>query len=204
MAKSTKATAANPFDAIAIVGKSSSKKSTKPQCPTTPEQRKDVDNLIRINGEIAKLASEQADIQTRLIEIARTQQDADGFAGQFSKSYELAGNEGTVVFTATDRWSEIKADILEGIQKFLGKLFTIFVRKVRTIELSDKATEDTNLLNAIVKAAADCGYAPAEAFTVKDSYWPVKGCDELVYTNLKPAQLPEFRSLISQYKPSVR
>jgi hypothetical protein len=196
---------ANAFGKIAKTAETKTSKSTvKVAAEVNTEIRNAVDLVIAHKAEIARLEAEQAEKEQTIIEHVRPQMDKKAYAGEFTKSMIVEGNNGGLTLTCTDKFSVPQTEKeLEEIKKVTGKLFGELFEEKNTISLKENVTKDEVLLNKIASACEKAGMPIADIFdnTVKTK--TKTGFDEKVY-QLPKDKLEVLRTLIKQNKPGLR
>ena len=196
------ATKSNPFDSIAKPKSASAAKTSKIAAVVTDAVKAAVDAFIRIKAELARLEAEQKDQAEVIRDSVRPQQDKLAYSGSYSKSFDVAGTAGSVVYTTTDRFSVPKeADAQAALQTLLGKKFDEFFEQKRTITF--KAADNTVLMGKIMKAITASGLEISDVFDVVDALTAKPDLDRKQY-ELPEAKLAEFRTLCRQYSASVK
>jgi hypothetical protein len=197
------ATKANPFDAIAKPKENTPKsKSSKITASVDPDIKTKVDLVIHHKAQITSLEAEKAEAEASIIDTVRPQQDAAAYAGNFSKSFLVEGNTGSLTYTTSDRFSVPKdEESLEAIQKLLGKKYDTFFETKRTVVF--KAADNVELVSKIMDIIGKAGMEPSDVFEVTDQVVAKSDLDRNQYT-LKEKELAIFRTLVKQNKPALK
>lgn len=198
--------AVNPFDAFATAKPAAKKSaSAKIAADMTPEVQTAVDLVIKNKAAIKALKAELEQAELEIIEHVYPQQEKHARDGNYCKSFTVTGTNGAVATVTTgDKWSVPKdTGVWDALKKLLAKQFDKFMHMVRTVSLTEKAMNDTKLINDFVAVAVEHGYEVTEAFTIVDQLACQKGMDETQFT-LPKAKLAEFRSLVKQYKATIK
>lgn len=194
----------NPFDAIAKPKSAAAAKTSKIAAVVTDAVKAAVDAFIRIKAEVARLEAEQKDHAETIRDSVRPQQDKLAYSGTYSKSFEVAGTAGNVLYTTTDRFSVPKEeDAQEALKTLLGNKFDEFFENKRTIVFKNTAAENKVLMTKIEKALTAAGLTFADVFEVTDALAAKPDLDRKQY-ELNEAKLAEFRTLCKQYSASIK
>lgn len=194
----------NAFDAFA--GKKTPTKKTSPKIPAkvTDEIKDCVDLTIANKAQVKLLDVETKKAELTIIEHVFPQQEIAAREGNYCKSFTVEGNDGAVTYTTIDKFSVPKEDDVEAeIRKLLGKDFDTYFRTARTVKFTDEAMQDKSLVNDMVAVAQEHDYNVPDVFSIVDELATVKGMDESQF-NLPKAKLAALRTLIKQYKASLR
>ncbi|MCX5884311.1 MAG: hypothetical protein NT096_00100 [Proteobacteria bacterium] len=196
----------NAFDAIAKPATTAAPSKTNKIAAVVDDKIKEaVDVVINAKAAIAKLEFEKDDAETTIINHVRPQQDKAAFAGNFSKSFAVGGNTGSVTYTTSDKFSVPKEpEVQEALRKCMGdKKFDENFKVVRTISVTPAVTEDTDKINKLVAACTKAGIEIGEYFVVTDVLKAKPDLDRKQY-ELTPGQLDTFRTLVRQNKPALK
>jgi hypothetical protein len=197
----------DPFAAIAKPKTDSPKKGTvKIAATVTDEIKGKVDLVLHHKGAIKSLEAEQLEAETAIIEHVRPQQDEAALAGNFSKSFTVPGNTGTILYNTADSFSVPKdLDAIEEIKKLLGKKFEEVLEPKRTITLKPEAAANTDLIQKVMAAVSAAGLEMGDVFDVVDQYVAKPDLDRKQYELFPKKQaLEQFRTLIKQKKASLK
>jgi len=136
-----------------------------------------------------------------LIKHTRKTQDSDGFDGDFHNSYELPGNNGSLKFVSTNRFS-INPDDETQIREILGSNFDNLIEVKHNVTLRNEVFEDENLQQELMNAVGDCFsqfFETKKTIVVKDEF------DRKVYQVVDDEKTLEIlRTFVRQYKPALR
>lgn len=135
-----------------------------------------------------------------LIKHTRKTQDADGFGGDFHNSYELPGNDGSLKFVSTNRFS-INPDDEAQIREILGLNFDDLIEEKHSVSLRPEIFEDENLQQELMNAVGDRFsqfFETKKSLVVKDDY------DRKVYQAVDEKTLEILRTFVKQFKPALR
>ena len=193
----------NAFDKMASSPKPASKaKATKITASVNKYVKEAVDKVISIKASIKDLEADKLTTEAVIISHVRPQQDEEARTGNFSKSFDVSGNKGNLVYTTSDKFSVPQEDDdINEIKNLLKNKFEDFFEKERTVSLRPEVLKDDKLVNKIVSVLSKAGIA--DIFAVVDKYKSKKGLDEKQY-NLDENDLDEFRTLVKQNKPALK
>lgn len=198
----------NAFDKHASTKKTPAKKASAKIAATgiSDEIRQAVDLVVDNKAKIKALKAELDIAEAAIIGHVFPQMDEEARKNNYCKSFTVEGTtaEKTVTVTHGDKWSVPKDPAVhEELKKLLAKKFNEFMKMKRTVNLTDKAMNDDNLIGKFVEVAEELGYTVPEAFTIIDELVCEKGMDEKQFT-LPKAKLAAFRTLVKQYKATVK
>jgi len=194
----------NAFDAFA--GKKTPAKKTSPKiiAKVTDDVREAVDLAITNKAQVKSLEAETKKAELVIIEHVFPQQETAAREGNYCKSFTVEGNDGALTYTTIDKFSVPKEQEVEDeIHKLLGKDFNTFFHMLRTVKFTEKAMQDKDLINDMVVVAQEHDYEVPDVFSIVDELATVKGMDESQF-NLPKAKLAALRTLIKQYKASLK
>lgn len=195
---------ANPFDAIATPAKTVKGKTTKLVAMVTDEIKIAVDTFINKKAELARVELEVKELDGKIIDHVRAQQDRLARAGNFSKSFEVQGVQGCLTYTTSDKFSTPKDPAEQAALKAMLKdRFEELFNKKRSITLKASVQSDPNFLLKFGKAMAEAGIDLAATFDVVDVLEAKDDLDKNQY-ELTPKEHETFRTLVRQNKPSLR
>jgi len=194
----------DPFAKIASPGKKSAKASNKIAAAVTGKIKKAVDTVINLKAKIKQLKADLDVTEQTIIEHVFPQQETQARQGNYSKSFHVEGDTGSLTYVTQDKFSiEKSEEVYDAIRQLLGGDFDTYMREVRTITLLPKVQDNAVLINKIVKAVTDAGISIEDAFEVKDVLVNQKGLDEKQY-EMDANLLAEFRTLVRQYKAALK
>jgi len=196
----------DPFASIAKAKAPAKKASTKIAAEVTDEIKGKVDLVLHHKATIKSLEAEQIEAETAIIEHVRPQQDNAAYAGNFSKSFDVAGNTGNLLYNTADMFSVPKDEAsIEAIQELLGKRFEEVLETKRVITFKSTAAENKDLMDKVIAAINAAGMELGDVFEVTDQYVAKPDLDRKQYELFpKQAQLDTFRTLIKQRKASLK
>lgn len=196
----------NAFDKVAKKADGTTKTSSKAKvaAEVTSEIKNKVDSFVANKAELARLEAENKDIESTIINHVRPQQDELGFCGSFTKSLLVTGNNASVTYVTSDRFSvpQDEAAVTE-IKKVAGKLFDDMFETKRSIAMKDATLKNEETLNKIAAACEKAGLSVGEIFDVSDKLIAKDGLDQKQY-ELPKTKLDQFRALVRQSKPALK
>jgi len=194
----------NAFDKIAKKAPET-KKTTKVAAKVNDDLKAAVDSIIRLKGEVARLEADRK-VQEDLVTTAvRSQQDDLAFKGSYNKSFSVAGSQGEITYTTSDRFTLPKDDAsIEAIRKLLGDRWEQVIEEKRTITFKADAAENKTLVDKIMKAITAAGLDIGDVFDVVDSMSTTKEMDRRQYELFTDKELAVWRTLVTQYKPAIK
>ena len=194
----------NAFDKIATKSTgSASKKATKITASVDDEIRNAVDRVISIKAQVKDLEAEQGTKEGTIIAHVRPQQDEQARSGNYSKSFDVEGNDGSLVYTTSDKFSVPQDDDTQDeIKKLVGKKYDSMFEVQRTVALRSDVLKDDKLVNKIVSTLSKAGID--NIFEVTDKIKTKKGLDERVYELMDQDKLDILRTLIKQNKAGLK
>jgi hypothetical protein len=196
----------NAFDKIAKPKAPAKKASTKIVADVSDDIKGKVDLVLHHKANIKQLEAEQLEAETAIIEHVRPQQDAQAYAGNFSKSFDVTGNTGNLLYNTADSFSVPKDDAaIEAIKDLLGKKFDDVLETKRVITLKAIAADNKELMDKVIAGIQAAGMELGDVFDVTDTYVTKPDLDRKQY-DLFPKQpaLENFRTLVKQRKASLK
>lgn len=196
----------NPFDDLAKKEPATKKSaSNKITAEVNEEISNSVDLIISHKAEVKRLEAETEDHSDKVRNHIFTQQAAHARKGNYSKTFDVKGHVGNLVYVSSDRWTLPKeAELQEALKKFLGdKRFDEWFETRRTITLKPTAAENQELITKLSKAIADAGLKMADVFEVTDALKSKKDMDENQF-QLEDKTLAQFRTICKQYKAGLK
>lgn len=193
---------AKALDATATTEKKSkARKKTTPILDNAPADIKDaVDHYVEHKKLMKEHKAEMDAAGDAIIDYAETERDKDGFAGNFSKSYDVHGNKEEVKFVTSNRFSvnaddeELLTELL-GVGKFAELFETLF-----NVELRDEVLKDEALQKELMDLIGD---KFSKFFTTHKTLRVAADFDSKIYL-LDEDDVNSLRSIVKQYKPSLR
>jgi len=176
------------------------KKGKMPTLEATPEVAAAVDQYQE-----AKTAAKQAeavmDLAGAVITgFVREKQDADGFAGKFTGSYQIMGKKSAAKVIYANKFS-LSADDGPQLAEILGPEFDRMVTKKAVVTLKASVFEDEAAQQRLMALLGD---AFPEFFETKITLGVTKGFNRDIYRVVTPEKLADLRVFARQYKPSIR
>jgi len=195
---------ANPFDAIATPAKTTKGKTTKIVATVTDDIKIAVDSLINKKAELAKVKVEVDQLDSKIIDHVREQQETLARVGNYSKSFDVPGVTGRLTYTTSDKFSTPKdPEEQASLKALLGERFNDLFAMKRSISLKDSIQSDKTFLQKFAKALAAADIDLASTFDVVDVLVTKEDLDKNQY-DLPPRDLEVFKTLVKQTKPSLR
>jgi len=196
----------NAFGKIAKSATTTSKTASKKiEASVTPTIKALVDAFVANKAQIKSLEAKQAEHETAIIDHVRPQQDEKAFAGEFCKSFLVAGITSQVTYNTSDRFSvPQEEETLKELKKLIGeKKYGEFFEVKPSIALKDTVVKDDDMLNKIAAACEKAGLSIEQIFNMTNKVVAKDALDEKQYT-LTPEKLPIFRALVKQNKPALK
>jgi len=183
----------------------SSKKKAYPQIVLTDKLKKDLDSFNKAKIDEKNAKAEKVRSEASLQEHCMKVMDDQGFAGEYSGTYELVyGDEVQAKFIATDKFSVTQsADDHEEIMEELGEeVYESVVQIEREFVLKADVFKNEELQQKLVKALGkDFGLF----FDAKVAYKAKSGLKEKIYKIAGSIEnLAKIRTWFSQSKPAIR
>lgn len=199
--------AGNAFDAFAKTTAPTKKSASKKIAAigVSEDVRNAVDTVISAKAKIKALKANLEEAEATVIGHVYPQQEAHARDGNYCKSFTVDGNDNSLVtVTTADKFSVPKEEAVhEELKKLLGKQFNIYLETRRKVEFTEDAMQDKGLINDMVAVAQKHGYEVPDVFSIVDSLATVEGTDENQF-NLPKAKLAAFRTMVKQYKATVK
>jgi len=196
----------NPFDAIAKSSSPTKKSaSNRIAAEVNDEISTSVDLIIAHKAMIKSLEAEMDDYSDKVRDHVFKQQAIHARKGNYSKTFDVKGNVGSLTYVASDRWTLPKeVELQEALEKFLGdKRFEEWFESRRTITLKPTAAENQDLITKLNKAIEAAGLSMADVFDVTDVLKSKKDLDENQF-ELDDKTLTQFRTICKQYKAGLK
>ena len=164
-----------------------------------------VDLIIAHKAMIKSLEAEMDDYSDKVRDHVFKQQAIHARKGNYSKTFDVKGNVGSLTYVASDRWTLPKeVELQEALEKFLGdKRFEEWFESRRTITLKPTAAENQDLITKLNKAIEAAGLSMADVFDVTDVLKSKKDLDENQF-ELDDKTLTQFRTICKQYKAGLK
>ena len=185
--------------------KSSAKKTPKLAAVVNDAIKAAVDEVIQLKARIKADEAALAEKEVLIIEHVRAQQDEKAFAGQFSKSFEVAGNTGTLLYNTSDKFSVPQAvEAQAAIKALTGTMYEKFFRKFPHLAIKDAILNDDAMMERIFAACESASLDLNAIFEKTEKVVAVDGLDEKQYKLRTASKLAQFRALVRQNKPALK
>ncbi len=180
--------------------KSKARKKTTPILDNAPNDVKSaVDHYVENKKLMKEHKAEMDAAGDAIIDYAETERDKDGFAGNFSKSYDVHGDKEEVKFVTSNRYS-VNADDEELLTELLGGKFAELFETLFNVELKPEVLADEKLQGELMKLIGD---KFSKFFTSTKTLRVADDFDKKIYL-LDEDDVASLRSIVKQYKPSLR
>jgi hypothetical protein len=184
--------------------KPASKKTDKIAAVVPNEMKATVDEIINLKARIKADEAALAEKESTVIEHVRAQQDEHAFAGNFSKSFEVPGNQGSLLYNTSDRFSvPQEEDAKAAIRACVSTHFDDMFEEKSTISIKAAVLTNDTLLNQILDACEGAGLSVNDIFDQVVKLTGKKDLDQKQY-QLTPNKLATFRTLVRQNKPALK
>ena len=206
----TKKTAkeAKGLDFDSMISKTVVSKTDKPRKNEMPvlnnlskDMKKRIETFLDAKKRAKNATAEMQAEEPAIIEYARKAQDTEAFEGKYNGSYNIGG---LVKFVTQDRFScPQDKEVQEEIKKVLGKDYDNIIESEVSVTLKPEVFTDEKLKKELVKMVG----SRFSEFFITESRLSVKtGFAQEQYRIAGGSQekLEEIRSLIPQYKPSLK
>ena len=193
------------FDKIATKSKPASKKVTShPQASVTEKVRKAVDAVISNKAELAKLKAELANNEDTVISHVLPQYFNLARNGSFTKSLEVLGEKGRLLFSTSDSFSIPQdQETLNQVKELIKEKYNEFLYTHRSISIRNDVLNNEKILEKIAKVCEKAGLPIEEIFDVTDKVEAVKDLDQKQF-ELDEDVFEMFRVLVKQRKPALK
>lgn len=181
--------------------KTAAKKTDDSILQNAPENVKaDIAKLVEAKKAMKKAKSEVTVAEKSIIEFGINHKDREAFAGNFQKSYKIAGdNDTTVTLVTANKWSFAEDD-LEDINEILGDDADDLIEKDYTVKIKSDVFTDEDRQQELMNLLGDRWN---DFFETTVSHKPVSDFDEKIY-KLGKEKVDDLRVYMKQSKPSVR
>lgn len=178
--------------------KTTTKKSSVVTIQNIPARiQKKSEEFVRLNQQKKEIETELKAISDGIIDYTRGYQDAEGFAGNFAKSF----NVGDVQVVTKNAYS-INANDEAQIKKVLGRAYSEMIEERFTIKVKDEVMASTQLQEELMALLGDNF---SKFFDVESSLFVKDDFDKDIYKVAGTQEkLDEIRTFIKPYKPSVK
>ena len=192
------------FNDIAKKKTPASKTTIKVAAQVTDDIKDQVDIVITTKAQIKAATAELAAAETEIINHVKPQYAELARSGNFTKSLNVEGNEGDVLFVASDKFSAPKEnESVEALQKLLGKKYGTFFSDERTITVKKDVIKDRAKIAQIEEVFNKAGLDVGDFFDVFDTLKANKGLDVKQF-ELTEKKLEVFQTLAPQAKPALK
>jgi hypothetical protein len=175
-----------------------SKKSSRPTATVTDDVRKAVDVYISCKAEMKKLEADMKSAASTVKDHVREQYVERGYTNQFTKSLDVPGENGSLVYTQSDRFSVPQdEDTLNILKKLIGKKYDDFFSTAETISIRKEILDDEKTLDKIATACEKAGLDVATIFERTEKITAVDGLDQKQFT-IDRAKFDQFTSMVKQ------
>jgi hypothetical protein len=164
------------------------------------EVKADIKKLVDAKKAMKKAKSEATVAEKSIIEFGVAHKDREAFAGNFKKSYKIAGDDDTTVTLVTaNKWS-FNDDDLDEINEILGDEADDLIEKDYTVKIKSDVFTDEERQQELMALLGDRWN---DFFETTVSHKPVSDFDEKIY-KLGKDKVDDLRVYMKQSKPSVR
>lgn len=172
---------------------------------TPPEKiRKLVDEVVEAKKAEKEAKAEKETAEVDILEWAQNQQDADGFAGNFQKSYRIMGMKEMVTYVTSDKFSRINPDDITTLKEALGKKFDEMIEKKITITVLDTVINGPNSQELQKELLEKIGKENfPKFFKAETVFLPADAFDKRLFSFTKKV-VEQVRSLVKQAKASLK
>jgi hypothetical protein len=181
------------------------KKSTAPQIKLSSSLSDELDAIVESKATVKAATAVLKQAEDKIIAHAKNVQDTDGLNGKFSGTYELVGENHVSKFISSDRFTVSQdKEVHEALVDVVGQdAFDDIVEEKLTVSLRSDVFSDPAKQDLLVSLLGD---KFDELFETTVSYGTTKELKSRIYGLVKndADKLEEVRSLLPQYKPSIR
>lgn len=172
---------------------------------TPPEKiRKLVDEVVEAKKEEKEAKAEKETAEVDILEWVQNQQDADGFAGNFQKSYRIMGVKEMVTYVTSDKFSRINPDDITTLKEALGKKFDEMIEKKIIITVLDTVINGPNSQELQKELLEKIGKENfPKFFKAETVFLPADAFDKRLFSFTKKV-VEQVRSLVKQAKASLK
>lgn len=184
--------------------KSTAKKTEKIAATTSDKGKRAVDTHIKNKAKIKQLTAELKDADSTILDEVMPQYVEKGRNGEFTKTLEVQGNDGSVDVVTSDSFSVSQdEDVQTEIKETIGEeTYQDFFEEKTGYRIADSAPDE--LIDALVDAAQEKGLDVSSLFVAETKIVAKPGLDRKVLTKLTPEQYETFISLCKQRTPSIK
>lgn len=172
---------------------------------TPPEKiRKLVDVVVEAKKAEKEAKAQKETSEVDVLEWAQNQQDADGFSGNFQKSYRIQGMKEMVTFVSSDKFSKINPDDIASLKEAFGKKFDEMILKKTTIMVQDAVLTGPNSQELQAELLERIGKENfAKFFKAETIFVPADEFDRKLFSFPKKI-VEQVRNLVKQAKASLK
>lgn len=183
-----------------------SEKKTKAKKKTMPildhadsNVRSAVDHYVKHKKLMQEHKAEMEAAADPIIEFGEEHQDDEGYNGNFRKSYKIKGDEETVSWISSNRYS-LNSDDEETLRDLVKEKFEELFEEVFDVELRPEVLKDEKLQAEFMELI---GEQFGKFFVTRKTLKIGEDFDKNVY-KLTKTKLANLRAYVKQYKPSLR
>ncbi len=192
---------AKALDKSKVDKKPASKKSSAGEVKSTTKIKKAVDRFNKAKAEMKAAEAEMRATEPEIIDFVRKIQDADGFAGDFKKSYDVDGEETKVKYVTQNRYS-ISGDDEAEIKELLGEAYDILFSSDYDVRMRGEVMKDPELQAELMKLLKG-GKLFDKFFYTHVTIKAEKDYDSKIYNHVDKDKLELLRVFVKQYKASL-
>jgi len=166
-----------------------------------PEDVKEQIDIFQKAKKDKKIAEAEMSASSEVIlDFGRKHQDDDGFNGDFKNAYEIDGNEESVKYVSSNRFTVNASDEAQ-LREIFGDNFEDLINIIPDVRLKPEVFKDPDLQKRLMAAV---GESFGEFFETTTDIKVKTDFDKNVYRAVKPEELPIVRTFCKPYKPSLR
>jgi hypothetical protein len=205
-AKANKKAKATPnfLDTITANAKVASKSKAKAKDDSILEPpsniKDDIKTLKAAKATAKKAKSDISLAEKSIIEFGRNHKDAQAFAGNFNKSYKIAGHgDETVTFVTANKWS-LNTDDINEINEIIGDAANEMLPATYNVKVKAEVFTDEEKQQELMELLGDRW---TDFFETTVSYKPCDDFDKKIYS-LGKDKVDDLSVYMKQSKPSIR
>ena len=199
----------NLFDDVINQNTTTAKKksASKKQNPKIELEGELAQNLKKVISDKQELTIIKTDLDSQaapVLETCQERQDEDGFAGNFSGSYDIAGVDGdTLKYVSADSFTVPQdEENKEALKKLLKNKFDKVFEETSNVVLKGEVFTDKKLQKEFLEIVGKDNFS--KFFLNVKTLKAKKGLKEEVYNLFNEKKLSEFRALVSQKTASLK
>lgn len=183
---------------------SGTKKTPKVAATASDKCKRAVDTHIKNKAKIKQLTAEMKDADSNIINEVMPQYVEKGRSGDFTKTLEVQGNDGSVIVVTADSFSVPQdEDIQTELKELIGDdMYAEFFEKSTGYRISPEAPDE--VIDALVDAAQEKGIDVSSLFVSETKLTAKPDLDRKILNKLTPEQYETFISLCRQKAPSIK